>query len=262
MLGYLLPDGELPAPGYGTVFLGGPAPALAYQVGRNAIRVMFDLPNGAGAPDARTFGDADLGALPPALRRVARGVVARRPGLVAVNYTIVPERVTAGRVVLVGDAAGCCHPLTATGLSVSHARRPAPARRAPRDGWRRARGAGVLRCRARGPATNPARAGGGALRDFLARTPETRLLRDGILRYWASSARGRARSMALLSTQEGHMTVMAREYTRVVAYALSGVLGRRPDAALGSWAARGRAAVVLGYRTLRLVGMALRARPA
>ena len=262
MLGYLLPEGELPAPGYGTVFLGGPAPALAYQVGSSAVRVMFDLPDDPRGPDARTFSDADLGALPAALRRVARGVVARQPGLVAMNYTILPERVAAGRVVLVGDAAGCCHPLTATGLSVC-----------TRDALRlrgavHATGGDLPAALARyaaereGPQRTRLALAETLYEIFLARTPETRLLRDGVLRYWASSARGRATSMALLSTQEGHMTAMAREYTRVVAYALSGLLRRRSDTARDSLAARGRASMALTGGLLRFAGKALRARPA
>src|SRR5262249_46958193 len=97
---------------------------------------------------------------------------------------------------------------------------------------------------------------------FLSRTPETRLLRNGLLRYWKSSPRGRAASMALLSTQEGHMSVMAREYARVVGYALSALLARRPDADLGSLLARSRAALTLSRGMLRLAGEALRVRSA
>src|SRR5262245_13545207 len=59
MLGYVLPGGELPAPGYGTVFLGGPAPALAYHIGGGNIRIMFDIPSDvaqtAGAPEPETL---------------------------------------------------------------------------------------------------------------------------------------------------------------------------------------------------------------
>src|SRR5262245_9010372 len=157
---------------------------------------MFDLPNDAGGPGVRTFGDMDLGALPPSLRAVARGVVSRQRGLVAMNYTIMPERVTAGRVVLVGDAAGCCHPLTATGLSVC-----------TRDAMRlrgalRATGGDLSAALRRyaaereGPQRTRLALAQKLYEIFLARTPETRLLRDGILRYWTSSARGRATSMA------------------------------------------------------------------
>jgi 2-polyprenyl-6-methoxyphenol hydroxylase-like FAD-dependent oxidoreductase len=262
MLGYLVPGGELPAPGYGTVFLGGPAPALAYQVGSDAIRVMFDLPGDAGGPDARSFGEADLGALPAGLRAAVRDVMARQPARVAVNYTIQPTRVTAGRVVLVGDAAGCCHPLTATGLSVC-----------TRDAMRLR---GALRATAgdlpaalaryaaerEGPQRTRLAVAETLYEIFLARTPETRLLRDGVLRYWTSSARGRATSMALLSTQEGNMRVMVREYARVVGYALGGLLGRPADSALGSLASRGRTALALTGGILRVAGQALRVRPA
>jgi squalene monooxygenase len=257
MLGYLLPDGDLPAPGFGTVFLDGPAPALAYRIGPSAVRVMFDLPGDLAAPVTPDGGDALLGALPVALRRTVRDAMGRRRGQVSMNHSILPERVTAGRVVLVGDAGGCCHPLTATGLSVC-----------TRDALRlrnalRTTGGDIPAALGRyandrqGPQRTRLALADMLYEIFLARTPETRLLRGGLLRYWKSSARGRAVSMALLSTQEGHMRVMAREYVRVVGYALSGLLTRRPDPKLDSLGARSRAALGLTRGLLRLAREAL-----
>jgi hypothetical protein len=80
---------------------------------------------------------------------------------------------------------------------------------------------------------------------FCARTPEMRLLRQGILRFWTRSRRGRSASMALLSTHEGRMSVMALQYARVVGYALT-LLIRRQAAA-----SRRRALLGLGWTTLR-----------
>ncbi len=262
MLGYLLPGGDLPAPGYGTVFLGGPAPALAYQIGGRAIRVMFDIPDDPSRPGTSPEGDALLVALPIPLRDVARQVMARQRGLVSTNYSMLPERVTAGRVVLVGDAAGCCHPLTATGLSVCT--RDAMRLREALRFTSGAVPAALERYAAgrEGPQRTRLALADALYEIFLARTPETRLLRDGLLRYWKSSARGCAASMALLSTQEGHMSVMAREYAIVVGYALSGLLARGPDVRLRSVAARSRAALALTRGIMRVAGEALRARSA
>jgi len=252
MLGYVLPGGELPAPGYGTVFLGGPAPALAYQIGERNIRVMFDIPDDAARLGTTLEGEALLVALPAPLRGVVRDVMTRQRGLISTNYAVLPDRVTAGCVALVGDAGGCCHPLTATGLSVC----TRDAMRL-RDALRFTSGhvpAALARYEAgrEGPQRTRLALAEALYEIFLSRTPETRLLRNGLLRYWKASPRGRAASMALLSTQEGHMSVMAREYARVVGYALSGLLARRPDADLGSLLARSRAALTLGRGMLRL----------
>jgi hypothetical protein len=48
-----------------------------------------------------------------------RTALASQKALVSVNYSIQPAAVCLGRLALVGDAAGCCHPLTATGLTAS-----------------------------------------------------------------------------------------------------------------------------------------------
>ena len=256
MLGYLLPGGRLPMPGYGTVFLGGPALALAYQVSDAVVRVMFDIADTDGV-SAPVRDQSYLDALPEPFRTDVRRAMADQRGLVSTNYSVLPERVAERRVVLVGDAAGCCHPLTATGLSVC-----------TRDAMRlrdalRATGGSVgeaLRQYAAGR-EEPQRtrlALAETLYDvFVARTVEMRLIRAGLLRYWKWSARGRAASMALLSTQEGRMAAMAREYARVAAYTMPGLLAWPGAGQEDSLARRGRAVLALWQQALRLTRQAL-----
>src|SRR5207248_10311734 len=55
---------------------------------------------------------------------------------------------------------------------------------------------------------------------FKGQTPETDLLRQGLLTYWRKNARGRATTIALLSTQEDRTSVLIREYLQVCRYAL------------------------------------------
>ena len=65
--------------------------------------------------------------------------------------------------------------------------------------------------------------------------------------------------MALLSTHEGRMSVMVREYARAVAYALPSLVawdGRRD---VRSLAARSHATVALSRATLRYAGVAWKA---
>jgi hypothetical protein len=68
--------------------------------------------------------------------------------------------------------------------------------------------------------------------------------------------------MALLSTQEGRLAVMAREYRRVAAYTMPGLLAWPRAHREDSFGQRGRAALALGQLVLRLTRQALRTRPA
>jgi hypothetical protein len=55
---------------------------------------------------------------------------------------------------------------------------------------------------------------------FSAETPESRLMRDGLLQYWNGSCRSRAKSMALLSTEEGRLRLMLMEVAQVMLHGL------------------------------------------
>lgn len=255
LLGFVVPGARLPHPSFGTVFLDGPAPALAYGIGGDRVRVMFDVPAGPDGLDAAALGPGYLAALPAPLRDDVRRAMTAERGLVSASYSLVPDAVVRGRVVLVGDAAGCCHPLTATGLSVctrDAVRLRDALRAAPGDLPAALRRYAAHRS---GPQRTRLALAEALYAVCVARTPETRLLRQGLLRYWGASASRRAASMALLSTQEGRMFVMAREYAWVVRHALPGLLTwrRRPPLA-----DRTRAAFGLSLRTLRFAGEALR----
>ena len=255
MLGFVVPCGRLPHPGFGCVFLGGPAPALAYQIAAGAVRVMFDLPDDAEGGDVSTRGRTYLAALPEPLRTDVRQAMDAQRGLVSASYSVVPDAVARGRIALVGDAAGCCHPLTATGLSVStrDAIRLREALRTEPDVPSAVRRYAARRA---GPQRTRVALAQALYAVFVARTPETRVLRTALLRYWKRSPRGRAASMALLSTQEGRMRIMAREYARVVSHAVPSLLRR--GAERRPVVARTRVALGLSLATLRHAGGALR----
>jgi 2-polyprenyl-6-methoxyphenol hydroxylase-like FAD-dependent oxidoreductase len=254
MTGYVLRDARVPHPSYGNVFLGGPTPTLAYAIGCDVVRVMFDVPDNPLGLEAPQRHPGYLAALPRPFRDHVAQAMAHQPRLVCANYSVAAETVVRGRLVLVGDAAGCCHPLTATGLSVStrDAVRLAHALRdAEGDVLRATHRYAELRG---GPQLTRVALAEALYQAFSARTPEMRLVRDGILRFWARSRRGRAASMALLSTHEGRMSVMAVQYARVVAYALTLLVRRRASTP------RPRALLGLGWTTLRYAREALRAR--
>ena len=250
--------GEVPSPGFGNVFLGGPSPVLAYAIGPGAARVMFDVPGNPHGVEAVRRDPAYLGALPAEFRERVRAALHTQPALVGANYSIVPAAVTAGRLALVGDAAGSCHPLTATGLSVCtrDALRLRQALRATRGDVPRALAA-YARARG-GPQRTRVALAEALYRAFAGQSDEMRLLRDGVLRFWKRSRRGRAASMALLSTHEGRMSVMAVQYARVVAYALAGLVYLWREDWPRSPFARLRVVFRLSLTTMRIFAQASR----
>jgi squalene monooxygenase len=218
---------------------------------------MFDVPGDLDGHDVLARSRAHLTTLPAPLREAVREAMEAQRGLVSASYSVVPETVVRGRVALVGDAAGCCHPLTATGLSVCtrDAIRLRNALAADGDVAAALRRYAAGRA---GPQRTRLALAEALYTVFVARTPETRVLRAALLHYWKHSARGRAASMALLSTQEGRMSIMVREYMRVVRHALPGLLRRGSERR--PLTARTRVAVALSLATLRYAGGALRGR--
>jgi 2-polyprenyl-6-methoxyphenol hydroxylase-like FAD-dependent oxidoreductase len=244
---------DVPSPGYGNVFLGGPAPVLAYAIGAGATRVMLDVPGSSNGVETVRRDPAYLNALPAEFRERVRRALDSQPVLIGTNYSIVPTAVTRARLALVGDAAGCCHPLTATGLSVC-TRDALRLRQALREAGGDIPRALAVYARARGGPQRTRVALAEALyRAFAGQSDEMRLLRDGILRFWKRSRRGRAASMALLSTHEGRMSVMALQYTRVVAYALVGLVYLWRKDLPGSPLTRMRAVLRLSLTTMRVI---------
>ncbi len=251
MVGYVLKNGRLPHPGFGHVFAGGPSPALAYQIAPNEVRVMFDVHD----DDVKALKDKPeyLEPLPEPFRSDVRRAMDTQQPLISANYTIVPHAVTKGRLVCVGDAGGCCHPLTATGISVS-TRDAMRLRQAIRETQGDLTLALAHYAHLREGPTRTRMALAEALyRCFSEPTPAMQLLRRGILQYWHKSKSGRAASMALLSSYEGRMTVMARQFVRVVGYGLLELVRLGDREALGS---RRKALLGLAAATAKYVGEA------
>ncbi len=247
MVGWKIPNARLPFPGYGHLFVGGKTATLAYQVSRTEARVMFELPAEGGLE----VGADLLDAIPRPFRDDLERAIRDEPRLVAKFCESHTDRVTAGRLAVVGDAGGCVHPLIASGMSfcIGDAMRldktvgptlgqGAIALDRGLAAYERSR-VGPMRTRtALGPALVDA---------LTSRDPDMELLRHGIFRYWERSQRGRSASMGLLSTRESSMAVMAREYAIVCAHALTGIpKGVVPRSALPR-AVRGLAKRTTGY---------------
>jgi 2-polyprenyl-6-methoxyphenol hydroxylase-like FAD-dependent oxidoreductase len=234
MVGWCVEAGRLPYPGYGHIFTAGPKTALAYQIGRSTVRVMFETD---GGPPTR----AALDALPATFRGDVEKAIAEGPGIKAKFFPLTPDRFVSDRLAIVGDAGGCAHPITASGMSFC-----------VDDAMRLARSMGVAHAstgegsaaregltwvdaglsdyqRARGEAMRVRM----ALADIISRAlgssdRDGDALKASLINYWGRSRRGRAASMALLAVKETRMLAMAREFASVGMHSL---LGRDEDSA-------------------------------
>ncbi len=254
-------DAELPAPGFGHVFLGAWGPILAYEIAPGEVRMCLDLPVGEerGAPaviarlrrEHAPFVPEPLrGAL---LRALDEGAID-----LAACHAISTDRCTAPGIALVGDANGCAHPLTAAGMTLC-----LNDVRLLRDGLggldlgdRGSVDAALARyqderrrfARAREILTD-------ALYDVLRATDDgTRAIRRGLFRYWTSGPRARGASIALLSCAESRPRAFVEEYLRVVAAATGGVL--RGEVNAPSLAGRAGAMLAMGRRAIREIARA------
>jgi 2-polyprenyl-6-methoxyphenol hydroxylase-like FAD-dependent oxidoreductase len=214
--GYRVGTENLPKSEYGHVFLGTGMPILLYPIGRDNARILFDIPYRSGRRSTVLDCLAMATGLPPALRQEVEQAIAVQPRMSVLTQSVTPERSVRGRVVLVGDAGGCCHPLTATGMTmcISDALllRKVLIERA--DNLPAA--LLLYQRRRRWPqATRLVLAD--ALRDALCGTsPEMRVVRAGILAYWRDSGAGRSATLALLSTADGRPVALLRQILMVM----------------------------------------------
>jgi squalene monooxygenase len=227
MLGVTVDSACLPHPGYGHQFVGSARPALAYAIRPGVARVMLDLPLGSTVRTPRERPEFLL-ALPSRLRAAVRQALEGRDAVrMASNDEWRVETTWRGSAMLVGDAAACCHPLTASGMAACF-----QDARTLRESLRRHPGCvprALEHCaHVRRPAQNVRVALASALHGAFAGQDEASLtLRLGLLHCWEHSPRGVRASMALLSSEDLRMWVMAREHLRVVAHAFAAMLSTR-----------------------------------
>ncbi len=228
----LLEDVEVPHARHGHVFLGAPGPVLAYSIGPGRVRMCVDIPASAPKGKAAILDLLQRAYAPfvPEPLRAAMLRAARAESLeVCANHAIHTRRCAGPGFALVGDSGGCCHPLTATGLTtgLNDTRVLAEELASVTEGTEIATlDAALLRYQRRRYRFVRARE---ILADALYevfRGAETGPLavRNGIIRYWQGSARARMASMALLSGQESRLSAFLTEYARVVGLSAYSVL--------------------------------------
>ena len=120
MVGVTARGVSLPLEGYGYVVLGGPGPVLMYQIGEDCVRIMLDVPLDQWPPRDRIgfLSEAYAGLMPEALQPAF--VEALRAGGFDTAANEFRPRMTYGNPhrVLIGDAVGHYHPMTASGMTL------------------------------------------------------------------------------------------------------------------------------------------------
>ena len=237
-------DPQLPSPLHANVVLGAPGPMLCYPIERRddgllTSRVTFDLPHrlpAKGPGLVQYLLDAFVPYLPEELAgQVAAALVerVRSGGKLEMAPTVnlpAPPAVLPG-LALVGDAGGCSHPITASGMTmglldartmgqVARTRRGAAAE----GPWLDA--ASLRQYRSAHDRYVPTRQ---ALADaiyeaFRGEGDGARAIRRALFSYWRESPQNRQRSLALLACAEGRPRVFLAEYLRTARHAVEASL--------------------------------------
>jgi 2-polyprenyl-6-methoxyphenol hydroxylase-like FAD-dependent oxidoreductase/phytoene/squalene synthetase len=220
MAGVLLEGAELPYEGMGHVVLGGPGPVLAYRISETEIRLCIDVPlaDGQVRMDTAALLAAYGPHLPEPMRRpFQEALAARRPAWAALR--VMPRRFfgTDG-VLLVGDAVGHVHPLTAVGITLGFGDAMALDGRGSVAEYRRAREA---------TSHIPEVLAGALYGVFTSDHPGAAAIREAVQQGWRKSPAERAQTMRLLSGQETRATRFAHSFVRVAGRAARGATARQ-----------------------------------
>ncbi len=216
MAGLRLRGAELPNPGYGHIFLAGPGPMLAYRLREDEIRLCVDVPLTESREPAALW-EAYAPALPEAIRPAFQAAL--QAGAISWASNQSSPRSTYGRrgLVLVGDAVGCQHPLTALGMTLGL--------RDARELARRRDFADFRKTRRR--ASRVAEMLSDSLYEaFRADTHATRAIRGGIYELWRRDPRERERTMRYLAGEERELARYVWTFSKVIGPALLRLAGR------------------------------------
>jgi squalene monooxygenase len=205
---------------HGHVFVDGPGPTLAYPCGHDRVRMCIDVPRDA------VKGDRKLRELlreryvprlwPTELQTAMLDALERNPLTGAANHAITTHACAGPGLALVGDAGGCSHPITATGMTTGlhdvvtlaacigrHGLNDEALGAYQRSRYRFVRAREAFTC---------------ALYDALrGASPGAAALREGMFAYWQRSERARTASMDVLCGDDERVIAFVAEYLRVVA---------------------------------------------
>ncbi len=247
-VGLSLPRASVPSKTHGNVILGARGPVLVYPIHREQdgelrYRMTLDLPRvlpARGHKLADYLLDAFVPFLPTPLasetaEAIAAVLASGKQFSMAPTVNLPAPSATLPGLALIGDAAGCSHPITASGMTMGlrdaeslgeqAARRSARRDRLePTEPWLDDRS--LARYRAAHDRYVPTRQ---ALADaiyeaFRGEDEGARTIQRALFEYWTASPTARARSMALLSCAEARPSVFLSEYLRAARHAVQSSL--------------------------------------
>lgn len=249
MAGLLVRDSTLPIEGYGHVFLGGPGPVLAYRIDDDSIRLCVDVP--LTMPTNRDkeaqIWEAFRPALPEQLHRGLVRALHEGPITWAANQT--RPRVSFGRdgLVLVGDAAGHHHPLTALGMTLGFQDAMALAECDSFTAFKERR----LR-----ESRVPEMLAVALYEVFADTTDEVVAIRKAVYDMWRQDDRERQRTMAYLACQDTSPRRFGGSFVKAVRVAANNLLSHSMSS--GQWRHTAKVTATLADRCRWLLSGALR----
>ena len=217
MVGVTLDGVTLQPAGYGNVILGGPGPILGYPLGEHCARIVVDVPLEQWTSRDRIglLAESYGSALPEALRPAYLSALKAGKYHAAANE--LRPRVSYGtsRRVLIGDAAGHYHPMTAVGMTLGFGDAAALAEGGSFKGF----AAGRFRA-----TRAPELLAMGLYEAFADHRLEAVAIRQAIYRNWRAHAMVRDRTMRLLACEETSMTQLVLATLAMVVRAVAGVV--------------------------------------
>lgn len=237
-LGLELHSTELTEPEFAQVLLGGPGPMLLYAIEHDGAsnfryRITIDVPRTLPAKGPE-LGDYlrlhYFPYLPAPVAKACQESLDRGASIdmaAAVDLPAISHRVPG--LLLVGDAAGCSHPVTASGMTMALLDAETLGRvakkRSNQDGvWVNA--AAQREFRAAHDRYVPTRqAVANAISEaFRGESEGARCIRKALFSYWRANPRNAQRSLGLLSCVEARPQVFLSEYVKAAGHALSASL--------------------------------------
>lgn len=227
MAGMILHDVQLPFEGYGHVLPGGPGPVLAYRIGPNAIRMMVDVPVSTfqGARDRQQALWEDYSAvMPSSLLPAFKQAITHQKIVWCANRT--RPRVRYGRpgLALIGDAAGHCHPITATGMTLGFQDAATLANSQTFKQYERTRLFNTY---------VPELLSKALYRAFTEQDETAIALRQAIYKMWRQASAERMRTIRLLAVMETRFTSFCRPFLKGLGIAIGALVVRKLT--LGQW---------------------------
>ena len=205
---------RLPHEGYGHVCLGGPGPVVITRIAPDAVRFCLDVPPNVEGEFRwpETLVRLYEPAVPESVRVAFREALRTETVEWAANQRRPRDAFGRPGLALVGDAAGHCHPLTATGMTTGFLDADKLAKSRGFEEYRRHRLARSL---------GPELLAEGLYRLFSRADPASLALRQSVYATWRRNASECTRTMRLLSGDDAGLLSFGRSFFTAVGGAVA-----------------------------------------